>query len=180
LVKGHIGAFTCVVFVAEEECLDVGFGVAQARLTNLLRTGALITSSVDCYEQGLTGPAQVVLLGSAPDVAKLAKVQVGELVIRGDSARLPLTWYATGPAGGLFPAVDADLGLIALSDDATTLRLAGAYRAPPGIADAGLDRAVLQRVATATIQAFIRRVADAIVHPAVALAPRREDPGLSP
>jgi hypothetical protein len=168
------------MFVAEEERLDVGFGPAQARLANLIHSGALITSSADCYAEGVTGLARVGPLGSTPGVSKLVEVQFGDLVIRGDSARLPLRWHATGPGGVLFPALDADIVLTALSDNATTLQLAGAYRAPLGRAGAALDRAVLQRVATVTIQAFIRRVADAIAHPAGAPARRREGQGLSP
>jgi hypothetical protein len=155
-----------VVFVAGEECLAVGLGAAQARLADLLRDGTLITSAADCYEQGMTGLARVGPLDSAPGGSKLVEVQFGELVIRGDSARVPLRWQATGRGGVLFPALDADLELTALGADATMLRLAGAYRPLPGKAGAALDRAVLQRVAIATIQAFIRRVGDAIVHPA--------------
>jgi hypothetical protein len=120
------------MFVAEEECLDVGFGAVQARLANLLHGGALITSSADCYEQGMTGLARVGPLGSAPGRSKLVDVQFGGMVLRGDSARLPLRRHATGPGGGLFPALDADLELTALSEDATMLRLAGAYRPPLG------------------------------------------------
>jgi hypothetical protein len=166
------------MFVAEEECLDVGFGAAQARLAILLHGDAVIASSADCYEQGITGLARVGPLGSAPGVSKLVEVQFGELVIRADSARLPLRWQATGPGGVLFPALDGDLELTALSQDATRLRLAGVYRPPLGRAGGALDQAVLQRVAGATIRAFIRRVADAIVHPAGAPAPGQE--GLDP
>ena len=168
------------MFVAEEECLDVGFGAAQARLANLLRSGALITSSVDCHEQAMTCLVRVGLLGQAAGVSKVVAVRFGELVIRGDSAMVPLRWHATGPGGVLFPVLDADLELTALREDATMLRPAGAYRPPPGKADAALDRAVLQRVATATIRAFIRRIADAVVHPAGARAPGREGRGLAP
>jgi hypothetical protein len=168
------------MFVAEEQCLAVGFGAAQARLANLPHSGALVTCSADCYEQGVAGLARVGPLSAAPGVSKLAEVLFGELAIRGDSAVLPLRWHATGPGGVLFPALDADLGLTPLSQDATMLRLAGAYRAPLGKAGAAPDRAVLQRVAAATIQAFIRRVADTIVHPAGTPAPGREGHGLSP
>jgi hypothetical protein len=169
------------VFVAEEECLDVGFGAARARLANLLCSGALITSSADCYEQVLTGLVRVGPLGSAPGISKLVTVQFGELVIGGDSARLPLRWQATGPvSGGLFPALDADLGLTALSEGATILSLTGSYRAPLATAGAALDRVVLQRVATTTIRAFVRCVADAIVNPAGAPAPGQDGCGLSP
>jgi hypothetical protein len=169
------------VFVAEEECLDVGFGTAQARLANLLRSGALSASSADCYERVLTGLDRVGPPGSAAGVSKLVAVQFGKLEIRGDSARLPLRWQATGSVGGgLFPVLDADLGLAALGHHATMLSLAGSYRAPLGEAGAVLGRVVLQRVATTTIRAFVRCVADAIVDPAGAPAPGQEGYGLSP
>lgn len=168
-----------MMFVAEEQCLAVGFGAAQARLANLVHSGALVTSSAECYEQGVTGLARVGPLGSAPGVSKLVDVQFGGLAIRGDSARVPLRWRATGPGGVLFPVLDADLELTALSKHATMLRLEGAYRAPLGKAGAALDRAVLQPVAAATIQAFIRRISDAVVHPAGAPVPGREGHGLS-
>ena len=162
------------MFVAGEEYLDVGFGAARARLTNLLHSGLLAASSEDCYDQGVTDLARVAPLGPAPGESKLVRAQFGEMAIRDDSAKLSLRWDATGPGSGLFPALDADLRLTAMGEDATMLSLAGAYRAPPEDADATLDRAVLQRVATATIQAFLRRVADAIVHPADAPAPGHE------
>jgi hypothetical protein len=54
------------------------------------------------------------------------------------------------------------------------LSLVGSYRAPLGKPGAELDRALLQRVASTTIRAFIRRVADAIAHSAGAPVRRRE------
>ncbi|MGO8958430.1 MAG: hypothetical protein ACLQFR_13830 [Streptosporangiaceae bacterium] len=52
----------------------------------------------------------------------------------------------------------------------TELRLDGVYRPPFGAAGAGLDRAILHRVATATIRAFVTQLADAIASPAAAVA----------
>jgi hypothetical protein len=161
------------MFVAEEQCLDAGFDAARLGLVNLLHGGALITYAADCYDHGVTGLARAGPLGAS----KLVGAQFGELSVRGDSARLPFRWHATGPGGGLFPALDADLGLTALSGDTTMLSLTGSYRAPEGQTGAGLDRDVLRRVATATIQAFVRRVADAIVHQSGIAAPRREGHG---
>jgi hypothetical protein len=168
------------MFVAGEEYLDVGFGAAQARLADLRHNGWLATSSEYCYDQGLTDLARADQPGSAPGVSKLVRVQFGELVIGDDSVRLPLRWHATRPGSGLFPALDADLRLTAMGQDATMLSLAGAYRAPLEDAGDALDRAVLEPVATATIQAFLRSVADAIVHPADAAAPGQEGQWLSP
>jgi hypothetical protein len=59
------------MFVAEEQCLTVGFAAAPARLANLLHGGALVTSSADCYEQGVTGLARAGPLGSAPGVGQV-------------------------------------------------------------------------------------------------------------
>lgn len=168
------------MFFAEEQRLDVGFDAARMRLADLLHGRTLITSSADSYQQGLTGVARVGPLGSAPGVSKLVTIQFGELVVRGDSATLPLRWQATGPGGALFPVLDADLRLTALGADCTMLSLVGTYRAPFGKAGAVLDRAVLQRVARATIQSLARRVADSIAGSAGAPAPRAERDSPSP
>jgi len=55
-------------------------------------------------------------------------------------------------------------------DGAQSVRLAlvGAYRPPGGRLGAGLDRAILNRVAAATIRAFLRSVADALTGPEAA------------
>jgi hypothetical protein len=85
----------------------------------------------------------------------------------------------------LFPALDADITLTPAGNHSTTLTLTGAYRPPLGTVGAELDRAILYRVAAATIRAFLHRVADAIVHPARAAEPRTkaadpDPPGLPP
>ena len=80
----------------------------------------------------------------------------------------------------LFPALDADLTLRPAGEQATVLTLVGAYRPPLGGLGAGLDRAILHRVATATIRTFLGRVADAIVRPAGAVAPASEIAGQQP
>jgi hypothetical protein len=45
------------------------------------------------------------------------------------------------------------------------------YRAPLGAVGAALDRAVLWRVAAATVRRFVHRLAEAIADPAAATAP---------
>ena len=83
-----------------------------------------------------------------------------------DSAWLPLRWEAAGPGGGLFPVLDADITLIPAGTHSATLTLTGAYRPPLGAVGAGLDRVIVHRIATATVRAFLHRVARAITHPA--------------
>jgi hypothetical protein len=148
--------------------LDVSFNAAQARLANLTREGTLLDASQDAYGQGIIGVVRIGPLGSAPGMSRLVEVHFRDLVIHENSAVLTLRWEAIGPGGGLFPALDADITLSPAGEDATLLTLAGAYRPPLGTLGARLDQAILQRVAAATIRAFLDRVVDAIAYPASA------------
>ena len=58
------GRFTGAVFVAEDKPVDAGFRCRPDRLANLRRVGALMTSLVDCYGPGMTGPVRLGTLGS--------------------------------------------------------------------------------------------------------------------
>jgi hypothetical protein len=57
------------------------------------------------------------------------------------------------PGGRLFLVLDGDFTLTPAGEDAARLALAGVYRPPLGRLGASLDRAVLHRVADATIRA---------------------------
>jgi hypothetical protein len=141
------------VFVGHEVRLDVSFAVARERLARLSESGALFGTSEDAYDHGTlarVGPA---------GVSKLVRVQVRELSWTDRSAGLALRWEATGVGGGLFPVLDADLTLAPAGDQGTVLRISGAYRPPLGPLGEALDRAILRRVAAATIRSFIARVA---------------------
>jgi hypothetical protein len=140
------------VFVGDEVRLDVGFAVARERLTRLGENDALFAPSVDVYGPGLArvGPGVV---------SKLVRVQVRELSWTEKSGGLALRWEATGTGGGLFPVLDADLTLVDFGAQGTLVALAGVYRPPLGALGQALDRAVLHRVAVATIKGFLARVA---------------------
>ena len=168
------------MFVGDEVLLDVSFVAARARLANLTRGGSLLSASKDAYGEGITGLARVGPLGSAPGLSRLVEVHVRDLPDAADSARLALRWAATGPGGRLFPALDADLTLRPAGEQVTVLALVGAYRPPLGALGAGLNRAILHRVAAATIRTFLSRLADAIAHPAGAAAPAGEITGQQP
>jgi hypothetical protein len=150
------------MFVGDELQLGVGFDAARGGLADLARRGLLTSASAEAYGQGLTAVVRVGPRGSGHGTSKLVRVHFRDLVMRDDSAVLTLRWEAAGPGGRLFPALDADITLIPAGEHATLLRLAGAYRPPLGPVGAGLDRAVLHRVAAATIRAFMSRVADSI------------------
>ena len=142
--------------MGDEVRLDVGFAVARERLTRLSESGVLFGTSEDVY-----GQTRVGLAG----VSKLVRVQVRELSWTDTTAGLALRWEATGPGGRLFPVLDADLKLAPTGDRGTLLTMAGAYRPPLGSLGEALDRAVLRRVAGATIRAFLARVAAQITGP---------------
>ncbi len=140
------------MFVGDEVRLDVGFAVARKRLARLGEDDALFGPSADAYGPSLArvGPGIV---------SKLVRVQVRELSWTEKSGGLALRWEATGPGGKLFPVLDADLILADFGAQGTLVALAGVYRPPLGALGQALDRAVLHRVAVATIKAFLADVA---------------------
>ncbi len=150
------------MFVGDEVVLDVSFAVARARLADLAGNDLLRGASEDAYGAGITGLARVGTLG----LSKVVRVRVRELTEAGGGPGLAIRWEATGPGGGLFPALDADIRLARASDETTVLSLAGVYRPPLGTLGNALDRAALHRVAAATIRSFLGRVAAGITSPA--------------
>jgi hypothetical protein len=161
------------MFVAQDLTVDVGSRAAQARLTNLLGGTWLTEASAAAYDGGLTGLLRVGPAG--PVTAKLVRVRVLDPVYRGDVMTVGLRWEATGPAGSLFPILDADISISPVGEEGTDaaeqsarLALAGAYRPPLGRLGAGLDRVVLHRVATMTMRTLLHSVAKTITNPASA------------
>lgn len=140
------------MFVGDEMRLHVGYAVARERLLRLSESGVLIRASQDAY-----GTARVGMAG----VSKLVRVQARELSWADHSAGMALRWEATGPGGGLFPVLDANLTVTPAPGPGpdTLLKLAGVYRPPLGPMGQALDRAILHRVAAATVCRFLARVA---------------------
>jgi len=139
------------MFVGDETRLDISFAVARERLARLSDGDGLLGTSEGAYtSMARVGPA---------GVSKLVRVQVRELSWTDRSAGLAIRWEATGVGGGLFPVLDADLRLAPDGDYGTVLTMTGVYRPPLGPLGEALDRAILHRVAVATIQDFVARVA---------------------
>lgn len=151
------------MFVSEEILVAVGYPVALARLTKILQGSQLTQSSADAYHDGLVTTLRV---GPSPMLSRLVSVEFRELVTHGDSSLLMLRWQTAGTGGGLFPVLDADITICAADDDRTRLRLDGSYRPPLGTVGAGIDRAVMYRVAAATIRSFITDMATVLGRPA--------------
>jgi len=61
--------------------------------------------------------------------------------------------------------LDAGIALTPAGDHATRLSLAGAYRPPLGSVGVGLDKAIFDTVAEATIRSLPARIADTLIRP---------------
>jgi hypothetical protein len=72
---------------------------------------------------------------------------------------LPITWRATG-AQWLFPRLDGDIELASLGSARTQLSINARYQPPLGVVGRVMDRALLHRVAEATLKDSIEGVAE--------------------
>jgi hypothetical protein len=154
------------MFIARERLVHAGHGVAQARLARIAGADVLTGVSRAAYEDGLIHLVRVGPFGDTAGVSKLVAVRVLDPVYRADTMTIALRWEATGATGGLFPVLDADISLSPADEASAWLALSGSYRPPLGRIGAALDKAILSRVATATIDALLRSVADAVTRPA--------------
>ena len=170
------------MFVTQELTVGTGLRQAQARFTNLLHGAWLAEASTAAYDGAVTGLLRVGPAGFA--AAKLVRVSLLDPVYRDEVMTIGLRWEATGPAGGLFPVLDANISILPGQDEGTAdgrqtarLALTGSYRPPLGRLGAALDQVALHRVATATIRALLQDVAAALTglapagHPAENVSP---------
>jgi hypothetical protein len=168
------------MFVSRELVTPVGYTAAMARLANLIAGSALANASQSAWDDGLT---VMIRVGPSVPLTRLVRAQFRDLVDHGETAVLTLRWEVIGPGAGLFPVLDADITLIPAGQEATLLRLDGSYRPPFGLLGAAIDRAIMNRVADATVRSFLTRVRDAISNPGTATAEGSEirpEPGPVP
>jgi hypothetical protein len=100
--------------------------------------------------------------GEAIRVKREVVVELGPSVASSSKTFLPIRWQAS-ELPGLFPALDADLEVAPLGPGRTRLAISARYAPPLGALGRAIDRAVLSRVAEATLKDFLDGVADAIV-----------------
>ena len=153
------------MLVTQELIVDTEFDAARAGLRRIVDGGGLEGVSRDAYEGALARLIRVGPFGDVPGVSKLVQVRLLGPVKRDATRTIWLRWEATGLAGGLFPALDADLSIAAEGQDKTRITLKGSYRPPFGRLGVGVDRVLMHRVASATMSALLRSVADALAEP---------------
>ena len=162
------------MFAAHEVVVAARFEVAAARLTHFVNRGALRTASETAYTDGLVAGLRVGPFGGLRGLSKLVRVRFAKPVRWDGVITMPMRWETTGAAGELFPVMDADLTLTSDGESQTRIRLDGSYRPPFGRAGAALDRAVMSRLAEATIRSLVEGVADAVADPVPEQQPGRE------
>lgn len=162
------------MFVTYDLIIPVTAREAQARFVNLMHGTWLTGASQAAYDGG--GHTGLLRVGPAGAIAaKQVQVTVLEPVYREDAMTAGLRWEATGPAGALFPVLDANVTIspaAAASKPSATqharVTLTGVYRPPLGRAGAALDQVALQQIASATIQTFLRGVTARLTSPGAA------------
>ncbi len=100
-------------------------------------------------------------VGDQLRLARTVEITIGPPVTLATKVSLPLAWHPTG-AETLLPALEADLEIAPLGDGVTQLAMSARYETPLRSLGRELDRAVLHRVAEATVKDFLDRVGERI------------------
>jgi hypothetical protein len=111
------------------------------------------------------GHALLAEVGFGVDTRRIdreVEVALGTPYRSGSTTRVPITWRATNKER-LFPQLEGDVEVAGLGPDRSQLSMDARYRPPLALVGRALDRALLHRVAEATIKDFVDRVAERIV-----------------
>lgn len=157
VLASSLGFMAASVFVSAEGVLNVGIGVEQLRLANLVQGDWLSGASQVAYQGGIDRLMRAGPFGDLPGASRLVRVQFVDPVYRDGAMTLGVRWEAVGVTGELFPVLDANIRLSDAGGERTEMVLTASYRPPLGAAGAGLDRLLLHRVATATIKTLLAR-----------------------
>jgi hypothetical protein len=146
------------MFVEAHRPLPTPWADARVALDRALADGGLIQESRRAYDDGVSFLMRVGPRGSAG----LSKQVLVRLLPARDVAQtvvVPLRWEATGPAGRLFPTLDANLGLTAAGDSSSLLSIIGRYEPPLGPLGSSLDHALMTRAARRTAETLLAEIA---------------------
>jgi hypothetical protein len=161
------------MFGAHETAVAAHYADAAARLIRLLTEPAFTTASHAAFASGQETLAQIGPFGPVAGLSKLVRINFLQPREEDNSLSVPLRWEATGPTGGLFPVLDADL-ILSPQDTApeasppasrTRLQLLYSYRPPLGRLGAAMDAAVLGKIADATIRSLVDDLAGMLAEP---------------
>lgn len=100
--------------------------------------------------------------GEQVRVARRVAVEIGPPAHLGATVVIPLVWTPVHTAG-LLPSLEADLEIAPLGAERTQLAISARYEPPLGMVGRAVNRAILHRVAEATLKDFLDRVAGALL-----------------
>jgi hypothetical protein len=118
----------------------------------------LPTLATEATERGDDLLAEVGF-GRRVRIRRVVRLDLGQAVRAQTKTVVPMRWAPVG-GGGLFPELDADLEIAAIAPGRCQLAMSARYVPPLGVMGRALDRAVLFRVAEATIKDFLDGVAE--------------------
>lgn len=127
--------------------------------------GRLEAWAASAYRDGEELRMKIGVAGSRL-AAKAVRVRVGSPQQKAEGTTIPLTWDATG-IPGLFPTMEADLVVAAVGPEMTQVALRGMYTPPLGALGRVLDRALLHRLAEASVKRFVDSIAGELERPGV-------------
>jgi hypothetical protein len=133
------------------------------------RVEQVVTQSPGAWLPGLAKEANLrgdrllaeVGFGDEVRIARQVEIDLGAPIRLPTKTVIPMHWTAVG-AAGLFPSLDADLEIASLGNDRCQVSMSARYEPPMGTVGRLIDRALLFRVAEATIKDFLDRMRDAI------------------
>jgi len=142
--------------------LDLPIAFEDAEASLLDDPGTWVPGMLEAAED--RGERLLAEVGFGVDTRRIDKeveIGLGEPYRLTSKTLLPMTWRATGPELP-FPHLDADVEVAALGPRRTQLSISARYRPPLGAFGRALDRAMLHRVAEATIKDFLDRVGERV------------------
>jgi hypothetical protein len=166
------------VFVEAHSPLSLPFSAARAALDAALADGGLIEESRRAAEEGASFLMRVGPGGSR-GFAKQVLVEVLPFDWVGRKGVVPLRWQPTGPAGRLFPSLEANLTVSEADGAGSLVSIVASYEPPWDAVGAGLDRILLSRAAGATLTALLREIVTKLNSTARLLAPAARGPGVA-
>jgi hypothetical protein len=145
--------------------LPITVETAAARLHPVLRQQRLDEASDAAYQAGLGALRRVGPFGEMRLVSKAVRVKMLEPRPVKGGLRVQFRWIAAGLSGQLFPALDADLDILAFGDRHCLLSINAVYTPPLGTAGAGIDRLILHRAARATLRSLLHDLGRSLADP---------------
>jgi hypothetical protein len=127
-----------------------------------------LTNDPSSWLPGLAGHARAegerrmaeVGFGRAVRLEREVAVEVGVPAGIEGKRLLPIRWHPTGAA--LLPALDGELEVAPVGAERTQLSMMATYTPPFGLLGRVADRALMHRIAEATIKDFVDRVAEGL------------------